>query len=75
MPAALDRTYSHYYSDRMIRGLALAMTLALASGCAGAISSTYSPADLAQRCELTGGWWHPDELRGGFCEYQAPGFL
>jgi hypothetical protein len=62
------------YPDRMIRGLALVMTLALASGCAGAISPSYSPIELAQRCERTGGWWHPDQLLGGFCEYQAPGF-
>ena len=59
----------------MIRALALALTLAVVSGCTGVISATYSPADLAQRCEVTGGWWHPDELMGGYCEYQAPGFL
>jgi len=24
---------------------------------------------------MRGGWWHRDDLMGGFCEFQAPGFL
>ena len=30
--------------------------------------------NLAHRCEHSGGWWHPDELFGGYCEYQGTGF-
>ena len=52
---------------------ALALTLA---GCSSVpIEKAYTEEQLQQRCELTGGWWHPDQLMGGLCEYQAPGGL
>ncbi len=45
-------------------------------GCAGAAGQrVYSEPELSQRCERTGGWWHPDDRMGGFCEYQAPGLI
>jgi hypothetical protein len=50
------------------------MALGLASGCAGVIPPTYTQAELAQRCQQTGGWWHPDDLMGGNCEYETQGF-
>jgi hypothetical protein len=50
------------------------MALGLASGCAVAIPPTYTQAELAQRCQRTGGWWHPDDLMGGNCEYEGQGF-
>jgi hypothetical protein len=56
----------------VIRAFALAVMLGLASGCAGAVPLTQ--ADLAQRCQQTGGWWHPDDLMGGYCEYQSGGW-
>jgi hypothetical protein len=58
----------------VIRVFALVVVLGLASGCAGAIPPTYSQAQLGLRCEQTGGWWHPDDLMGGNCEYQSSGF-
>jgi hypothetical protein len=56
----------------VIRAFALVVMLGLASGCAGAIPLTQ--AELAQRCQQTGGWWHPDDLMGGYCEYQSGGW-
>jgi hypothetical protein len=58
----------------VIRAFALAVALGLAGGCSGTISPTYSQAELAQRCQQTGGWWHPDDLMGGNCEYESQGF-
>jgi hypothetical protein len=58
----------------VIPALALVVALGLASGCAGAIPSPHTQAELAQRCQQTGGWWHPDDLMGGHCEYESAGF-
>ena len=55
----------------IVAGLALAL-----AGCSSVpIEKAFGEEQLKQRCELTGGWWHPDQLMGGFCEYQAPGGL
>ena len=56
----------------MLRATLLAVTLSLAVGCAGPFSSVETTG--AERCERTGGWWRPDDLLGGFCEYQGTGF-
>jgi hypothetical protein len=56
--------------------VALVVTALALAGCSSApIEKAYSEDQLKQRCELTGGWWRPDQLIGGFCEYQAPGGL
>ena len=54
-------------------GLLLALALA---GCGSvAFGPAYAEDELAQMCVRRGGWWRPDDLRGGFCEFEAPGFL
>jgi hypothetical protein len=70
----LTTTGERRYPWHVIRAFALAVALGLASGCAGAIPPTYSQAELAQRCQQTGGWWRPDDLMGGNCEYENAGF-
>ncbi len=52
--------------------LALAVSLAFLLGCGGArIPPPYTAEELKQLCQRRGGWWHEDDLRGGFCEYQS----
>jgi hypothetical protein len=58
----------------VIRAFAFALAIGLASGCAGIFPPTYSQAELGQRCQKTGGWWHPNDLIGGDCEYESGGF-
>ena len=49
--------------------LVLAVLVTLLLGCASApIEPTYSEQELRATCERHGGWWRPDDLRGGFCE-------
>jgi len=55
--------------------LALSIALALAAGCAGAGAPTHSDDELQQRCARAGGWWRADDLMGGFCEFESPGFI
>ena len=56
-----------------LAGLALALILA---GCGPiAFGSAYSEDELGRMCIQREGWWRPDDLRGGFCEFEAPGFL
>jgi hypothetical protein len=57
-----------------MRGLGLLLVLTLA-GCGAAMERAYTEAELEATCVMRGGWWHPDDLMGGFCEFQAPGFL
>jgi hypothetical protein len=53
--------------------LVLLVGMALLCGCGGAaIPPTYTPQELQERCQRTGGWWHDDPLRSsGYCEYRA----
>ncbi len=56
--------------------LILAAMIALVLGCAGArIEPPYSEQELRAICERQGGWWRGPDVRGGFCEYESPGFI
>ena len=57
-----------------MRVLGLLLVVVLAGGGA-AIERTYTEEELGGICVLRVGWWHRDDLMGGFCEFQAPGFL
>jgi hypothetical protein len=57
-----------------MRGFVCFLVLALA-GCGGQIERPYTEEELEARCVMQGGWWHRDDLKGGFCEFQAPGLL
>ncbi|HUM17843.1 MAG TPA: hypothetical protein VL086_19290 [Candidatus Nitrosotalea sp.] len=58
---------------RVTIGLLLAVGLA---GCgSGAFGPAYTEEEQAQFCALRGGWWRPDELRDGHCEFEAAGFM
>ena len=70
----LTTTGERRYPGCVVRAFALAIALGFVSGCAGMIPPTYTQAELAQRCQHTGGWWHPDDLMGGNCEYEGAGF-
>ncbi len=71
-PATKPGNFSRKLSTKLILGA----LVVLLCGCAGAAGQrAYSESELRQRCEWTGGWWHPDDLMGGFCEYQAPGLI
>lgn len=63
---------------RGVAGLLLALTLAGCGPVARGSAYTepaYTQEELARICVRRGGWWRPDDLRGGFCEFEAPGFL
>jgi hypothetical protein len=38
------------------------------------IPPTYTQEELKAICARQGGWWRPDDLAGGYCEYQQGGF-
>jgi hypothetical protein len=59
----------------MRRSLAGLLVAAAVVGCGPALAPPYTEEELARVCALRGGWWRPDELRGGDCEFEAPGFL
>ncbi len=59
----------------MRRVLVAASAFLLAAGCGGVIAPPYTDSELQQRCARDGGWWRPDELRGGFCEFQSQGYI
>ena len=51
------------------------MLLLALAGCGAPIERPYSEAELEMQCVMRGGWWRPDQLVGGFCEFQGSGFL
>ena len=52
------------------------VSAAIVAGCTGVpIPPTYTQDELRVICERYGGWWRPDGLVGGHCEYQSDGFL
>ncbi|HEX7788667.1 MAG TPA: hypothetical protein VF653_20780 [Methylomirabilota bacterium] len=55
----------------------VAMMLAAAVAGCGAVAygPAYTQEELAQQCAQRGGWWRPDELMGGHCEFEADGFM
>jgi hypothetical protein len=58
---------------RGVAGLLVALALA---GCGLVpVGPVYTEEELAQVCARRGGWWRPDDLRGGFCEFEASGFM
>ena len=59
------------YAGRMLRALALAVVVASAAGCDGALLRTLSEDQAGQLCVQKGGWWRADGERGGYCERQS----
>jgi hypothetical protein len=52
--------------------VALGAALGACAGCASTpIGPTYTQDELRAACERQRGWWRPDGLIGGFCEFRA----
>ena len=50
----------------------LASLVMLDAGCGSApIGPTYTQQELKAICERQRGWWHADDLMGGYCEYRG----
>lgn len=60
---------------RRVVALCLAVTPLVLAGCSSVpLGPTYTPAELAQKCERNGGVWR-SFVGDGYCEHQSPGFL
>jgi hypothetical protein len=58
--------------DRWLRVVLIAIAAIGGAGCAsGPIPPTYTQAELQAECARHGGWWHADDLIGGFCEHNS----
>jgi hypothetical protein len=54
------------------RVVLIAVALTLLTGCSRVpLPPTYTQDELRSICERQGGWWHPDDLIGGYCEYDS----
>ena len=36
------------------------------------IAPTYTQDELKARCDSQRGWWRPDDLMGGYCDFRGP---
>jgi ferric-dicitrate binding protein FerR (iron transport regulator) len=42
-------------------------------GCSGVpVPPTYTQEELKAECDRHRGWWRPDDLRGGYCDFRGP---
>lgn len=54
------------------RAALVVVAVTILVGCSSVpIPPTYTQDELKAICERHGGWWHPDELVGGFCEQDS----
>ena len=45
----------------------------LLAGCSSvAIPPAYTQAELKAECDRRRGWWRPDDLIGGYCDFRGP---
>jgi hypothetical protein len=52
---------------------ALATALCLLGCASGApVSPAYTQDELKAACDRQRGWWRPDVLRGGYCDFRGP---
>jgi hypothetical protein len=51
----------------------LVLANTILAGCGSvAIPPTYTQDELKAECERHGGWWRPDDLLGGYCDFRKP---
>ena len=51
----------------------LVSMVVLLAGCSSvAIPPTYTQAELKAECDRRRGWWRPDDLIGGYCDFRGP---
>jgi len=57
-----------------MRAVVLGLVSVALIGCTtGApILPTYTQDELKARCDRQRGWWRPDELMGGYCDFRGP---
>jgi hypothetical protein len=56
-----------------MRAAALGVTSAAVIACTTTpIPPAYTQDDLKAKCDRQRGWWRPDELMGGYCDFRGP---
>ena len=52
---------------------AVFIALTILAGCSSVpIPATYTQDELKVECDRHRGWWRPDDLRGGYCDFRGP---
>lgn len=52
---------------------AILFLMATLAGCSGvAVPPAYTQDELKAECDRHRGWWRPDDLRGGYCDFRGP---
>jgi hypothetical protein len=56
------------------RAAAIVFLLAILAGCSGAavVPPAYTQDELKAECDRRRGYWRPDDLRGGYCDFRGP---
>lgn len=55
------------------RAVVLLFLVTILAGCGGvAIPPAYTQDELKAECDRRRGWWRPDDLRGGYCDFRGP---
>lgn len=60
-------------SPERIAHAAIFMAMTILAGCSSVpIPPTYTQDELKAACDRQRGWWRPDDLRGGYCDFRGP---
>jgi hypothetical protein len=48
------------------------IAVTILAGCSSApVQPPHAQGELRAECDRHRGWWRPDDLRGGYCEYDS----
>jgi hypothetical protein len=69
----VNRTAAKRIAEIHARLTALALiAVTILAGCSSApVQPPHAQGELRAECDRHRGWWRPDDLRGGYCEYDS----
>src|SRR5258705_13386052 len=73
LPSTMNTAKRARPENRLPGATAILLGVAILAGCASVgLPPTYTQDELKAECDRHRGWWRPDDLRGGHCDFRRP---